>query len=116
MAGMLQNRSIPSALEIEMAAAIDGQWHECECGCRCKAQYVATHDYKAPKCDCGSVMHPLWYIRDRRGAARGVVAGATHRDALQSAVDSVEFCRLKSFTVSPAVFTRNAAIAATEAR
>lgn len=96
MAGLLQNRSIPSTLHCLVHAGIYGQQHECECGCLVRAKIESS-----PKCpECGKVMFPVWDVRNSRGRVMGQVCGATQADAIESARRSAAFDKLNSFTVT----------------
>jgi len=66
------------------------QLRQCSCG-------EQTADRICPQCE--AVTWPLWDVLDSRGRFRGQVAGDSHRDALESANQSVAFDNLRSFTV-----------------
>ena len=104
MSGMLRKRSIPTALEIAMVAALKGRVHECECGNRFLWLHVLTKGYMAPKCsECGAAAWAMWDVRDSRGYSRGQVAGANHIDALESARQTPKYDCLRGLTVTESV-------------
>lgn len=105
MAGMLQNRSRPTRLALQMAATLrNSQAHTCpDCGRIVSGPCVYGRGYRPPKCaDCASTMYPAWTVRDSRGRVRGFVYGGSETDAEESARQAPKYDRLKGFCVIPA--------------
>lgn len=105
MAGRVQNRSIPTLLEIQIAATMRGQVFECSCGERGRGDYVDGPGSIVPECPmCESRMFPVYNVHNSRGHVVGEVCGLSHNSAIETVRQTPEFDRLKSFTVSPKVW------------
>jgi len=107
MAGLLRNRTRATVLEIQMHAALHGQYHGCpKCGKQVRGRAVGQADYAPPRCtrpDCDGVCYPLWTVRDARGRIRGSVGGTSHREALDAVEQTPAYDRIKCVGVDPAI-------------